>query len=45
MSYAYSFSFNGDPNAIRFSQGEFSAFSLNERRLNETLGLPVDPEV
>lgn len=42
MSYAYSFSFNGDPNAIRFSQGEFSAFSLNERRLNETLGLPVD---
>jgi len=42
MNYAYSSSFNGDPNAIQFSSGEFRAARLNETRLSENLLFPME---
>lgn len=41
MSYAYSGSFGGDPNAIRFSDGSFLRNTLDERSLSETLPYPI----
>jgi hypothetical protein len=37
MSYAFSYSFDGDGNAIKFSTGEFRETVLDERRLSERL--------
>lgn len=39
MSYAYSNTFGGDANAVRFSDGSF--MTLNENSLNETLPYPI----
>jgi hypothetical protein len=42
MSYAYSYSFNGDGNAIHFSTGAFRALELDERALVEKLPFPYE---
>jgi hypothetical protein len=42
MNYTYSYSFNGDPDAIQFSSGEFRSARLNETRLSETLLFPME---
>jgi hypothetical protein len=41
MSYAYSYNFGGDANAVRFSDGAFASTVLNENSLNETLPFPL----
>lgn len=40
MNYDYSYSFRGDPNAIRFSTGRFRSLELDENNLDETLPFP-----
>jgi hypothetical protein len=42
MSYAYSYSFNGDGNAIHFSTGAFRDVVLDERSLSESLPFPYE---
>lgn len=42
MSYAFSYSLNGDASAIRFSDGRFRDTVLNEEQLNEKLPYPFD---
>jgi hypothetical protein len=37
MNYAYSYSFNGSPNAIRFSNGAFASVRMTEQDLDEEL--------
>ncbi len=37
MNYDYSYQFDGDPDAVRFSTGTFSTVRLNELDLNERL--------
>jgi hypothetical protein len=40
MSYAYSYSFGGDSNAVRFSTGSFLSRELDETSLSEILPYP-----
>ena len=40
MNYDYSYSFNGEPNAIQFSRGPFASLRLNETSLTEVLNVP-----
>lgn len=40
MSYAFSYSFDGDGNAVHFSTGEFKDTALDERHLRESLPYP-----
>lgn len=40
MSYAFSYSFDGDGNKIHFSRGQFRDTSLDERNLSEKLPYP-----
>ncbi|HMS84561.1 MAG TPA: M12 family metallo-peptidase [Nitrospira sp.] len=42
MNYTYTDSFNGDPNAVRFSTGAFASTILNATRLSEILPYPID---
>ncbi|MFY9233741.1 MAG: hypothetical protein WAO58_04690 [Fimbriimonadaceae bacterium] len=42
MSYAYSYSLEDDGNKIRYSDGRFKDFVLNESKLDETLPLPYE---
>lgn len=40
MNYDYSYRFNGDPNAVHFSDGKFRSIRLNETNLNEVVNFP-----
>jgi hypothetical protein len=37
MNYDYTYSFNGDPDAVQFSQGRFASLRLDEQNLDENL--------
>lgn len=41
MNYDYQYSFEGDPDAVRFSRGEFSSLGLREMSLSEEVPLPL----
>src|SRR5579872_333748 len=41
MNYAYLDSFNGDDNAIQFSNGQFAKLRMKETDLDETLPFPI----
>ncbi len=42
MNYAYGYSFNGDPNQIRYSDGRFRRHTMKESELTEILPFPID---
>jgi hypothetical protein len=42
MNYAFSYSFDGDGNAVHFSNGDFRETALDEHRLREKLPYPYE---
>lgn len=41
MNYDYNYSFNGNPDAVHFSEGKFASIGMNESSLSEELPFPL----